>query len=150
MDRNEINKRIAQTATRLDGREYGHELTGEEAGALETNQARLVVVFGASDDLMEFQGAIDDEIGAYEGTAVFITEGGLLKNECDSEDCPHFAKMQQAAPWIEACWEPGDGLSWAYNTDIPHETFEIVEDGEPYCRGIVFSLLALTADEGTQ
>lgn len=29
---------------------------------------------------------------------------------------------------------------WTYETDIPHETFMVYMDGEPYCRGIVFSI----------
>lgn len=33
-----------------------------------------------------------------------------------------------------------DYVPWIYETDIPHETFMIYEGGEPYCRGIVFSV----------
>ena len=40
---------------------------------------------------------------------------------------------------ITAVWDT-DGYSWIYQTDIPHATFEIVEDGAPYCRGIIFAL----------
>jgi len=29
---------------------------------------------------------------------------------------------------------------WTYETDIPHECFDILRDGEKYCRGIVFCL----------
>ena len=41
---------------------------------------------------------------------------------------------------IEALWDPGDGYSWRYATEIPHATFEIREDDQPYCQGIVFAL----------
>lgn len=27
-----------------------------------------------------------------------------------------------------------------FTVEIPHETFDIFEDGEPFCRGIVFSV----------
>jgi hypothetical protein len=49
-----INKE--KLADILDGREYGEEMTHEE---LELSKANgLVIVFGCSDDLMEFKGAI--------------------------------------------------------------------------------------------
>ena len=38
-------------------------------------------------------------------------------------------------------------VSWSYLTDIPHKTFDIMEDGEIYCRGIVFSLDDLGEEE---
>lgn len=125
-------------AALLNGREYTKEITrGEEV------QARihgLVVVFGASDDLMEFAGAIDDELGADNGTTAYLTSAGLVQNECESRECPHFKKAKEMAATIEALWCAEDGYSWTYKTVIPHATFEIVEDGEPYCRGIVFAL----------
>jgi hypothetical protein len=34
--------------------------------------------------------------------------------------------------------EDKDGYYWQYKTDWPHKTFEITEDGEPWCKGIVF------------
>jgi hypothetical protein len=49
---------------------------------------------------------------------------------------------RKTARKIEAVWAE-DGYSWTYRTDIPHATFEITEDGEPYCRGIVFALADL-------
>lgn len=105
----------------------------------EAKRHGLVIVYGASDDLMEFHGAIDDEIGAYNGTTAYIIGSGLLKNDCNDEACPYFLKLQESANTIEACWDQ-DGYSWTFKTDIPHVTFEITEDGEKYCRGIVFEL----------
>ena len=54
-----------ELAALINGRKYRHELTDKEEKA--AKDARLVVVFGASDDLMEFRGAINDECGAYDG-----------------------------------------------------------------------------------
>lgn len=34
----------------------------------------------------------------------------------------------------------GQGVPWTYETEIPHESFMIYVGGEPYCRGIVFSI----------
>lgn len=127
-----------ELAAQLNGAEYPLSI-----GSVIRAQARdigLVIVYGGSDDLMEFDGAIHDEIGAYEGVTAYLTATGLLENDCDNDECPHFEKLKATAATIEALWDPGEGYSWKYQTTIPHETFEIVEDGEPYCRGIVFAL----------
>lgn len=126
-----------ELAALLNGREYRQEITKEEAARAKADC--LVVVFGASDDLMEFRGAIDDEKGCYNGGIAYLTSTGLLQNDCDNDDCPHFAKLKDKAATINAVWDK-DGYSWVYETDIPHETFEILKDGERYCRGIVFAL----------
>jgi hypothetical protein len=126
-------------AAMLNGREYREEITKSEARM--AKDAGLVVVFGASDDLMEFRGAIDDEIGAYDGGTAYLTADGMLQNECELDDCPHFEKLKASATTIEALWSAEPDYSWTFKTDIPHSTFEIIETGEgPYCRGIVFAL----------
>ncbi len=123
-----------ELANKLDGREYGDEITKDEEQ--EAKSAGLVVLFGASDDLMEFRGAINDEIGCWEA---LLTNKGLLHNTCDSDNCPHFAKLKETAAVIEAKWDK-DGFSWVYETKIPHTSFKVMEDGENYCKGIVFAL----------
>jgi hypothetical protein len=110
----------------------------------------LAIVFGASDDLMEFRGAIDEELGAYDGGSAFVTSDGILENDCDDEDCPHFKKLESKAQEIIAEWCPRDGegntyASWLMKTEIPHKTFDVMEDGELYCRGLVFSLAEVKA-----
>jgi len=106
---------------------------------------RLVAVFGGSDDLIEMRGAVNDEVGAYNGGEACFNVQGLLQNDCENDNCPHFAKAKVLAPTVHALWCEEDGFSWTYLTDIPHETFLIMEDDETYCRGIVFSLDRLTA-----
>lgn len=109
----------------------------------QARDAGLVIVFGLSDDLMEFRGAIDDEIGAYDGTTAYVDTKGVLpeRDSIDNDDelKDYFAREPHAVA-IHQLWCAEEGYSWTYNTSIPHETFEIVEDGEPYCRGIVFAL----------
>ena len=126
-----------ELAIQLNGREYRREITPEEEA--KAKAAGLVVVFGASDDLMEFRGAIRDEVGCYDGGVAHLNADGLLVNECDDEDCPLFEKLKGKAAVIEAVWA-SDPYSWTFNTAIPHATFEVAEDDESYCRGIVFAL----------
>lgn len=127
-----------EAAAALDRNQYREEGSKELFKAMK--DAGLVAVFGASDDLMEMRGAVDDEVGAYEGTKVGFTPKGLLTSECDEgKDCPYFKRLAKTAKIVEAVWDEG-GYSWIYKTDIPHSTFEILEDDDPYCRGIVFAL----------
>lgn len=129
---------LEAAAKKLDGGEYGKEGSPELFEDMKT--AGLVAVFGASDDLMEFRGAIDDEVGAYDGGTAYLTPAGLLENDCANDRCPHFIRAQKEAAKIEALWCAGETVSWTYETSIPHATFTINEDGEPYCVGIVFAL----------
>lgn len=106
---------LKEFAKMLDGREYGGEITKEEEAL--AKELGFVVVFGYSDDNAELRGAIDDEIGCF--------DGGVLEHD----DLPG---------GIYADWCPEDmDCSWAYGTSIPHETFNIYEHGELYCVGIV-------------
>lgn len=134
------NPAIKLLADRLNGSQYPLHLSKEITEAAKT--AGLVIVYGASDDLMEFEGAIADEVGCYEGGTAYLDSAGLFQNECSDDDCPHFARLKQRAATIEAVWDE-DGYSWTYKTAIPHETFEVLENGEKYCRGIVFELASL-------
>lgn len=134
-----------ELAALLNGREYGKEITKEEEAA--AKESGLVVVFGASDDLMEFRGAIDDEVGCWGGGTVYINENGMVSEQLDEcSSCKLFLRNRDTCPSITAIWHK-KYYPWEYQTDIPHETFEIFEDGEKYCQGIVFSLAELKAPE---
>ena len=125
-------------AEMLNGREMGEEITKEESAT--AKDYGLVVVFGYSDDLAEFRGAIHGEVDCYEGGDIFISSGKVLAQHynCDCKYCG-FEKLKKTALKIQAIWV-NDGYSWTYETDIPHATFDIMEDGEKYCRGIVFDI----------
>ena len=125
-------------AARLNGREYMHEVSPVDQQ--EAKQAGLVIVHGYSDDCMEFCGAIYDEVSCYGGGKAYLTSDGLLKNDCDDALCPYFDERKATAPTIEAVWNDGEGPAWRFETKIPHSTFEVFEDGELFCRGIVFAL----------
>lgn len=65
-----------ELATALTGRKVGMEITSVEFDR--AADAGLVVVFGYSDDNVEFRGAIDEEVGAWNGTTIHVTPDGLL------------------------------------------------------------------------
>lgn len=127
-----------ELAEKLNGCEIGNETTKEIESIAKEND--LVIVFGASDDLIEFRGAIDEELGAQNGTKVKLNADGLLLTKCDNNDCPYFAQlMVKSTLFIEVLW-CDDDIDWTYKTNIPHETFDVIEDDRKYCRGILFSL----------
>jgi len=105
---------------------YGEELTSELEQ--EAKEKGIVVVFGASDDLMELRGAIYDEVGCYDGGIGYFNEKGVVKNKCVDKDCPNFHKQLDNLKTIEAVWIENDGdFNWIYETEIPHETFEVYD-----------------------
>ena len=130
-----------QFAEMLDGRKIGIELTNAESELAKENG--LVVVFGGSDDLMIFEGAIRDDIDCFGGGTAYLNEYGIWRSECYDEECPYAEREQVKCKTIKAIWRPGDSVSWEYMTYIPHATFRIYEKGELYCIGIVFELDAL-------
>jgi hypothetical protein len=134
--REELEMTAKELAEKLDGTAYPVRISPTDVDAAKRNG--LVIVYGASDDLMEFEGAVNDEVGCYEGGTAYLTNTGLLENKCE-DGCPYFAELKRDSARIVAVWNE-DGCSWQYRTSIPHETFTVMEDGEIYCRGIVFGL----------
>lgn len=127
---------IKDFALMLNNREYGYPQFSEKEIEI-ARENGFIIVHGASDDLMEFEGAIGDEGGCFEGGKVYFNKYEVCQDRDDKETYHN---------WINAIWygeekdENGQQITWTYKTDIPHETFMIYEDGEPYCRGIVFSI----------
>lgn len=122
-------------AARLNGREYREEMT--DAESIEAKSSRLLVIFGASDDLTEFRGIIHDEADAYEGAqhGVLQSYGGWIIFEGDPESRK---PVKTKGSLINAKWCPPDlETSWLIKPSVPHATFDIMEGGELYCRGAV-------------
>lgn len=105
----------------------------------EADENGIVIVSGASDDLCELEGAICDEFGCFDGGTIYLDEEGRLYNQ---------KRTEQAFKYITAKWcEDGeDGFTWTYDTDIPHETFEMYDGEEKYCKGFVFYKKSLRTD----
>lgn len=145
-----------QMAARLNGAEYLNEMTlGDERTAKANN---LLVLFGESDDLLEMRGAIHDEVGAYNGGEYALTLDGELYADGEEENTYHKAIGNEVLPLsdeydnddnprlIRAEWSPDDQptLSWRISSNLPCAGFTILEDGKPYCEGIVIDLSEVT------
>lgn len=132
-----------ELAAMLSGREVGHEITVTEKRL--AADAGLVVLFGCSDDGMEFCGAIEDTVDCFGGGAAHLGKNCVFQLAgYERGDCPYFAADKCVAKTITAVWHDEGAPCWTYETDIPHETFDIYEDGEVWCVGIVFSVEDLT------
>jgi hypothetical protein len=139
------NMKKEELAAQLTGREYGSEMSKDEEARAKS--AGLLVIFGASDDLMEFRGIIHDE--AYPGAegVVKIHRAGLIEDHdegCECKWCGYEATAEKCSS-IEARWCNEEGYSWTYKTSLPHATFEIVEGSEKYCRGLIIEASELPA-----
>ena len=147
----------------LNGRQYRDEMSKEEEAI--AKESNLIVIFGQSDDLIEFRGALNDEIDAYDGTDFIIaTPGQELGTGEYWNDMPTYVKAVEMMPVainsedprsniperISAMWCPKDQdveCSWYIKTDLQHFPFNIMEDGEIYCRGIVISVVDLIVNQ---
>lgn len=134
---------LKEFAKMLDGREYGYpQFTKEEINIAKENG--FVIIYGASDDLMEFEGAICDEADCFGGGLVrFSPTQGVLSNNYQVKN-----QMEIRAKWCEDRDENGKTIPWTYDFDmkLPNETFMIYEDyndEEPYCRGVVIDISEL-------
>lgn len=135
---------LKKFAERITGREYRYpQFTKEEIQLAKVNG--IVIVYGASDDLVELDGAIHDEADVWDGGKVHIQcpymkagqiiGGGIVAGNNGQQNV-----MSVTAKWCEDKDADGNTISWTYDTSVPHETFMIYEDGKPYCRGIIFSI----------
>lgn len=119
---------IKEVAENLNGRQYeGFFIEDEIIDECIVND--IVIVTGYSDDLVEFEGALACEKDAYDGNVFYISSAGGV-----------FYEKHKHCKRLDAIWFNGGNPSWRFETDIPHETFEIMDGCETFCVGIVFSL----------
>lgn len=99
------------------------------------NLSQYEIIMFALSKIDEKEATLTDG-GCYGGGKVYFNRDEVCQSN-ERENYPN---------WIKAIWcggetdENGQEITWTYETEIPQETFMIYEDGEPYCRGIVFSV----------
>lgn len=139
-------KLVQEFAAKLNGREYGEEMSNDERK--QAKRDGLIMICGASDDLMEVNGALEEELGAYPGVSFVVAINGVLNPQ------PYIQSRGTAIdelpdvldwPTLDAVWNDktlNKHYAWSYRTEIPHATFDVMDgdDGSYYCRGIVFHI----------
>ncbi len=127
----------------LDGSEYPLHI--DEDVLNKAKESKLVIVSGSGDDNCSFDGAIYDEFGCYNGGEGMIDKDGIMyswnENETYTErEAELYFERKKNAKLIQARWCEEEPYTWTYGFNIPHITFDIMNDGEKWCRGMVFSL----------
>ena len=130
---------IQEFAKMLDGREMDSETTPTEES--QAHELGFVILHGYSDDGAEIRGAIHEEVDCSNGGTIYL-DGERLLEECECE-CSYYQLAKEKCKTIEVVWNDHELPCWTYETDIPHATFDIMEDGEKFCRGIVFDIKSL-------
>ncbi|MFA6167918.1 MAG: hypothetical protein WC700_14955 [Gemmatimonadaceae bacterium] len=143
-----------ELAAALDGSQYnpGVNMIPNRLDR-EVKASLLVVAYGASDNLLEFEGAWHDEFDANDECVVMIdTKGPIATEREDSDDdetmLAYLLRKRDAKHYVEALWSPDEpgNYSWIIAATVPAATFEIYEDEEHFCRGIVFSVEDVAKD----
>lgn len=140
---------IMELATDLHWREYRSEITHEESEYCKWKN--WLVIFWASDDLLEFRWAINDEVWAWNWTKVYLWKEKIIDiwylddqfQEADIDDDIHKLIMDTIKKeWIKIEAIADDpNYQFFIKTDFQNSAeFEILEDGEKYCRGLVLDL----------
>ena len=130
----ELLKQLAKELSNYPGADADwFELTMTQQEFCRIND--IVVVYGYSDDNVEFDGAFRDEVGAWEGAEIYLDANGPIE-PCECE-CKYYKEAMKNAKKINAFWCLNEWC-WTFKTDIPHEEFEFYAGDEPYCKGLVF------------
>lgn len=113
----------------VNGMEYRSKINPEAVTLAKDNG--IVILYGQSDDLMELEGAIDDEVYAYDG----------LNHEDDFDlgNFPEEVYTLMKDHKLELVWCPDEEKSWAFKVspDSTFERFNIMEDGGVFSEGII-------------
>lgn len=109
----------------------------------------LVILYGYSDDLLELEGAIHDEVDAWNGVTIHLSKKGLSFPSCDDEDCCcNLQSDPEGKPVSAYTQKVGEEYYWMIDTKIPHASFDILDKRETdmvpiiqkFCKGIVIDL----------
>ena len=144
---------LKEFAAMLFGRDREPNMTPDEK--LLAKQRGFVVVYGDSDDRVEFEGAIREEghtnpllKNRPAGVLVLSEDGKLLDDESDLY--AEYIKKNRNVIKVYYCSK--DGLNWVFESDIPHETFLTYDGGydeefsdfdEGFARCMVFEVSSL-------
>lgn len=101
---------------------------------IEAQRQNYLIVFGVSDDLIEVCGARSDEFDAFRPTAIYVTSHRVYAADENRPAAAQPIHVEYSKPTTE------NPALWKLSTDIPHATFDVMEDGELFCRGLVIDL----------
>lgn len=136
-----------QFAAMLNGREYGEEITKDEAAL--AKQHGLVVMYGHSDDAVVLHGAIDAIFNAYNGTRFHLDKDGFIPVgsvvPVPFERRIAWGVRRDKGTLVHARWNCNN-IAWSFGfvrggvmVELGKE-FEVYENGERFSFGVVFHI----------
>lgn len=134
---------VKDVALMLDGREYGSEVSPAEK--IEFKKAGIVVMYGYSDDCIEFEGAVNTEIGIWFTERIPLLNGVPFEVPCatvefETHRCPLLKEVAKRLKYIKARF----GINgWEFDADFPCKKFTVVEEGDACGVGLVYALADL-------
>lgn len=153
---------IEDLAKLLDGNEYRDELYNEYGMNIYDicKKNKWIIIYGASDDLIEFEGVISDEDGAWDGTLCKLVKPGDFYLEDEDDETYKKAKDYKFVRInqdelnelknnnykdtcvVEMLWCPdGTDMSWQVNVKgAEFAKFNVMEDEEVYCEAAIVDL----------
>lgn len=118
-------KEIANKLNGLDWRDATFDKTLENERKL-CEENGIVICYGYSDDLIEFDGAFRNEFDVWEGGTIHINEEGKKAS----------GKKYHSIGLLFC----KNKITWQYKFKARHESFDLIhsDDNSIFCRGIVF------------
>lgn len=158
MDKQHIIKQIKE---KINGIEYGTKIDNSIIDIAKNNN--IVIIRGASDDLIDFEGAIYNELDCYSDNIeeiYIIPHNGKYFAEYDTVEDLRFGsydltnllqtflkeKLEKSIKIQVAYCGVFNKDGWGFQVETPkgykidYDTFDILEDGALYCRGLILDL----------
>ena len=134
--------------------ELAHKLNGIQINTIskedikDAKDSDLIIVYGHSDDCVEIDGYITDEISAFDGVTFEIDKEGPLgiweniRENISLHDAKKYIdrKFSGHTKKIKAVWDDGSGYSWTFQTGVPYSNFDIFCDKDKFCQGIIINI----------
>lgn len=146
-----MKRTLKEYAELLNNHNYGDNFDKDLIQEMKENG--IVIAYGCSDDLFELDGALQLEYDCFSDEhfiwiseeAVFVSENEIenLLNEIDFEYPKFLNTIKKVLNYDDKFFikvKHPKGVQFKYETNIPCEWFDIIEDDELYCKGFVFEL----------
>lgn len=129
---------IKEFAKKINGRKFGYfPFTEEEINIAKENGFIIAYVISSNHiKYLRLAGSIKEDFRMYfDGIRAYITKRGF----CDVSYVDFPTRIVVHFQYEEN--ECGDSITWTILTDIPYETFILLDGNKyPYCKGIVFDI----------
>lgn len=93
------------------------------------DKSGLIIIEGASDDLVNCFGVIGGSLEVGHGSHFYVSSQGYIATRNRKFEDSNRVNVIQ-----------GGDFYWSYKSKIPHLTFDTYECGKPWCRGLIIDI----------